>query len=197
MSAQSAEMDQVPSPGLRDHVFFRLVAVGVCSARQAHREVQSGASIRIVMEMAMDFFPVRMTDSERAGGEQWSEPKKGGSEWYEKGRDTEGKRLAQIYSTRGNSFGNLKEPLDDENEAVTSTTRVMRRGDAMQKRRRGATDDCSSGICPISDGTGQTGRNAHATLILLGMVGPLCIGERWGRRDGLDNTASYPTPAAC
>lgn len=38
MSAQSAEMDQVPSPGLRDHVFFRLVAVGVCSARQAHRE---------------------------------------------------------------------------------------------------------------------------------------------------------------
>lgn len=39
----------------------------------------------------------------------------------------------------------------------------------------------------------QTGTNTHATLILLGMVGPLCIGERWGRRDGLDNTASYPT----
>lgn len=145
----------------------------------------------------MDVFPVRTTlDSERVERNGPS-PKKGGSEWYEKGRDTEGKRLAQIYSTRGNSFGNLKEPLDDENEAVTSTGGSAEERGSNVKRRRGATDDCSSGICPISDGTGQTGRNAHATLILLGMVGPLCIGERWGRRDGLDNTASYPTPAAC
>lgn len=67
-------------PQVSETTFIRLVAVGVCSARQAHREreVQSGASIRFAMEMAMDFFPVRMTDSERAGGEEWSEPKKRG-----------------------------------------------------------------------------------------------------------------------
>lgn len=45
---------------------------------RGEREVQSGASIRFAMEMAMDFFPVRMTDSERAGGEEWSEPQKRG-----------------------------------------------------------------------------------------------------------------------
>lgn len=80
MSAQSAEWIRFQAQ-VSETTFFsagRGRRLQCETGSRGEREVQSGASIRFAMEMAMDFFPVRMTDSERAGGEEWSEPQKRG-----------------------------------------------------------------------------------------------------------------------
>lgn len=190
MSAQSAEWIRFQAPGLRDHVFLGWSrSVFAVRDRLTGREVQSGASIRFAMEMAMDFFPVRTTASgwrgmvraqkkgEASGTKKVVIPRE--SDWH-KSTPQEGIVL---------------EIESDENEAVTST-RVMRRGDRMQKGDAVQLTTAAAASA-LTQYFRRQGTNAYATLILLGMVGPLCIGEWWGRRDGLDNTASYPTPAAC
>lgn len=76
MSAQSAEWIRFQAQ-VSETTFFsagRGRRLQCETGSQGEREVQSGASIRF----EMDFFPVRMTDSERAGGEEWSEPQKRG-----------------------------------------------------------------------------------------------------------------------
>ncbi|KAK1831464.1 hypothetical protein QBC39DRAFT_91980 [Podospora conica] len=87
------------------------------------------------------------------------------------------KRLAQIYSTSGNS---LERGVGDESEAVTSTRMMaMARGGCDAKRRRGALRRRRH----LPSFSRQTGRKAYAALNLLGMVGPLCMRARWGLGD--------------